>query len=68
MSAPPVHRLPSATAAARLRGAVRQRRGAGRALVDDFFQNGVDETRPRAYVSYYEPYASPCYNPLARLS
>ncbi len=31
----------------------------------DFFQNGADETRALTYVRYYDPYASPCYNPFA---
>ena len=30
----------------------------------DFFQNGADESRPLRYVAYYDPYVSPCYNPL----
>lgn len=29
----------------------------------DFFQNDGDETRSLQYVSYYDPYVSPCYNP-----
>jgi hypothetical protein len=33
----------------------------------DFFPNGMDERRPLAYVTYYDPYVTPCYNPL-RLS
>ncbi|MDP6977789.1 MAG: hypothetical protein QF570_04190 [Myxococcota bacterium] len=31
----------------------------------DFFQNGADESRALTYVSYYDPYVSPCYNPFA---
>ncbi len=31
----------------------------------DFFQNGADESRALGYVSYYDPYVSPCYNPFA---
>ena len=31
----------------------------------DFFQNGADETRIVAYVSFYPPYQTSCYNPLA---
>jgi hypothetical protein len=33
-------------------------------LSTDFFQNGADEDRPLRYVAYYDPYRSPCYNPL----
>jgi hypothetical protein len=33
-------------------------------LSTDFFQNGADESRPLRYVTYYDPYRSPCYNPL----
>jgi hypothetical protein len=32
----------------------------------DFFQNGADESRRLHYVMYYDPYVSPCYNPLVR--
>lgn len=35
-------------------------------LSTDFFQNGADASRPLRYVRYYDPYVSPCYNPLAR--
>lgn len=31
----------------------------------DFFQNDGNETRSLHYVSYYDPYVSPCYNPFA---
>ncbi len=31
----------------------------------DFFQNGGDEAKPVHYVTYYDPYISPCYNPFA---
>jgi len=31
----------------------------------DFFQNGADETRPLRFVALYDPYVTPCYNPLA---
>lgn len=30
----------------------------------DFFPNGADESRPVRFVALYEPYASPCFNPL----
>jgi hypothetical protein len=33
-------------------------------LSTDFFQTGADESRPPRYVTYYDPYRSPCYNPL----
>lgn len=32
----------------------------------DFFQNGADESRTISYVTFYHPYESFCYNPLAR--
>lgn len=35
-------------------------------LSTDFFQHGADERRPLRYVAYYQPYATPCYNPLAQ--
>lgn len=35
-------------------------------LSTDFFQHSGDESRPLAYVAFYHPYRSPCYNPLAR--
>jgi hypothetical protein len=31
----------------------------------DFFQNGADETRALRFVALYDPYITPCYNPLA---
>ncbi len=34
-------------------------------LSTDFFQHGGDETRTVRYVSYYDPYRSPCWNPCA---
>ncbi|GEM_PF-686776 len=37
-------------------------------LSTDFFRNGADENRPVRFVMYYNPYRSPCYNPLAVLS
>lgn len=36
-------------------------------LSTDFFQNGADESHRVAYVAFYHPYRSPCYQPLARL-
>jgi hypothetical protein len=36
-------------------------------LSTDFFQNGADESRPLAYMSLFDAYVSPCYQPLARL-
>src|SRR5262249_62178866 len=35
-------------------------------LSTDFFMNGADETRPIRYVSLYDPYQSPCFNPLTK--
>jgi len=29
----------------------------------DFFQHAADEERTIRYVTYYDPYISPCYNP-----
>ena len=37
-------------------------------LSTDFFQNGADESRPLRYVSLFDAYASPCYQPLARIA
>ena len=34
-------------------------------LSTDFFQHGGDESRALRYVAYFDPYRSPCYNPLA---
>ena len=34
-------------------------------LSTDFFQHGADESRPVRYVTYADPYISPCYNPFA---
>jgi hypothetical protein len=34
-------------------------------LSTDFFLNGADESRPVRYVRFYNPYKSPCWNPLA---
>jgi len=34
----------------------------------DFFQNSGNETRPLAYVAFYDPYVSSCYNPFERSS
>ena len=34
-------------------------------LSTDFFPNGADETRLVRYVTYYDPYVSPCWNPCA---
>jgi hypothetical protein len=31
----------------------------------DFFQNGADESRELRYVRFFDPYASPCYNPFS---
>ncbi len=36
-------------------------------LSTDFFQNGADESRRVAYVAFYHPYRTPCYQPLANL-
>ena len=33
-------------------------------LSTDFFPGGADESRPLEYVEFYDPYVSPCYNPL----
>lgn len=33
-------------------------------LSTDFFSNGSDESLPVRYVMLYDPYLSPCYNPL----
>ena len=33
-------------------------------LSTDFFQNGAREEQSLEYVRYYDPYRSPCYNPL----
>jgi hypothetical protein len=35
-------------------------------LSTDFFQSGADESRPLRYAALYDPWASPCYNPLLR--
>jgi hypothetical protein len=32
-------------------------------LSTDFFQHGADESRTPGYVTYYDPYLSPCWNP-----
>ena len=37
-------------------------------LSTDFFQNGADESRLVRYVSFYDPYVSPCWNPCTDLS
>jgi hypothetical protein len=36
-------------------------------LSTDFFQHGADESRQIQYVGFYDPYVTPCLNPLARL-
>ncbi len=33
-------------------------------LSTDFFPNGADESKPLDWVEFYDPYISPCYNPL----
>ena len=33
-------------------------------LSTDFFPGGADESRPLEFVEFYDPYVSPCYNPL----
>lgn len=33
-------------------------------LSTDFFPHGQDESRALAFVAYYDPYLTPCYNPL----
>lgn len=33
-------------------------------LSTDFFMNGADESRPIQYLTLYDPYHSPCFNPL----
>ena len=33
-------------------------------LSTDFFQNGADEGRTIHYAAFFDPYATPCYNPL----
>ena len=30
----------------------------------DFFQNAADESRPLRFVALYDPYVTPCYNPM----
>ena len=35
-------------------------------LSTDFFQNGADEQRAVAYLSFYDPYSIACGNPFAR--
>ena len=35
-------------------------------LSSDFFWNGADEATPVAYLGYYIPGRSPCFNPLLR--
>ena len=34
-------------------------------LSTDFFRHGGDESRALRYVAYFDPYRSPCANPLA---
>lgn len=34
-------------------------------LSTDFFRRAADEHRPVAYVAFYDPYVTPCNNPLA---
>ena len=36
-------------------------------LSTDFFRYGADESRRVRYVGFYDPYATPCNNPLARV-
>ena len=36
-------------------------------LSTDFFQHSANESRLVKYVSYYDPYVSPCYNPCRTL-
>ena len=33
-------------------------------LSTDFFAHGADESRPLGYSQLYDPYRSPCYNPM----
>jgi hypothetical protein len=33
-------------------------------LSTDFFAHGADESRPLGYAQLYDPYRSPCYNPM----
>ncbi len=33
-------------------------------LSTDFFAHGADESRPLAYAQLYDPYLSPCYDPM----
>lgn len=35
-------------------------------LSTDFFRTGADPTRPLRYVTFYDPYVTPCHNPLRR--
>lgn len=35
-------------------------------MCTDFFLHDGDEGRPLAYVAWYDPYVTPCWNPLAR--
>ena len=37
-------------------------------LSTDFFKNGADESQPIRFLSFYDPYISPCWNPCADLS
>lgn len=32
----------------------------------DFFLKDADTTRPLSYVAYYDPYITPCWNPLVK--
>lgn len=33
-------------------------------LSTSFFQTGADESKPLQFIAYYDPYRTPCYNPL----
>jgi hypothetical protein len=37
-------------------------------LSTDFFQNGSDEKKPLKFVALYDPYVTPCYNPLSSIT
>ena len=54
----------------RIAGRLHAKKRLGDAVFDqflmstDFFQQGADESSTLHYVAYYDPYATPCYNPL----
>jgi hypothetical protein len=36
-------------------------------LSTDYYRNGADPKRPVHYVTFYDPYVSPCWNPFMRI-